>query len=352
MGNPVIDGSRTRRILAAWSVLPVLLVTGCAGDDRAAPAIQWTSPLYADHPLAGRIWKPSDQRHATAGELYAALKTADFVLIGEKHDNADHHRLQAALVGNLAANGRRPALVFEMLADDQQQALDAHLAENPDDAAGIGAAVGWDKSGWPDWAMYRPIAEQALDNEMPLLAGGIRRDILMRIAREGPDALGEGRATAMMLDRPIGEDKRTEIRQVIFDSHCQQLPETMLDPMVAVTLAKDAVMADRMIAARERRDRDVSVLIAGAGHVRADWAVPLHLKRREAGARVVTVGFAEVNGGILEPAAHAVRYGGRMPFDFVWFTPRVDDNDPCEEFAEQLKQMRERRGKPEEGESD
>ena len=330
MGNLSTGGLRAGRILAVWCVLPVLLLTGCGGDDRAAPAIQWNSPLYGDHPLTGRIWKPSDQRHATAGELYAAMKTADFVLIGEKHDNTDHHHLQAVLVGRLAAEGRRPALVFEMLTDGQKQAMDAHLAENPDDAAGIGAAVGWAKSGWPDWAMYRPIAEQALNNGMPLLAGGIDRALIKRIAREGPDALGEGRAAALMLDRPIAEDKRAEIGQVIFDSHCQQLPETMLDPMVAVTLAKDAVMADRMIAARAPRGRDLSVLIAGTGHVRADWGVPLHLKRRAPGARVVTVGFAEVEGGLLEPAAYAGAYGGRLPFDFVWFTPRVDDNDPCE----------------------
>ena len=54
------------------------------------------------------------------------------------------------------------------------------------------------------------------------------RDLIRRIAREGPDALGEGRAAALTLDQPIDEDMSAGIRQVIFDSHCQQLPEPML----------------------------------------------------------------------------------------------------------------------------
>jgi len=29
-----------------------------------------------------------------------------------------------------------------------------------------------------------------------------------------------------------------------------------------------------------------------------------------------------------------------LPFDYVWFTPRVDESDPCEKFREQLEKMR------------
>ena len=35
----------------------------------------------------------------------------------------------------------------------------------------------------------------------------------------------------------------------------------------------------------------------------------------------------------------------RPPFDFVWFTPRVDLLDPCEAFAEQLERARKRHEK-------
>lgn len=342
----------TGRTIISWAGLAMLILSGCTKDETTDASSRWKSPLYRDHPLAGQIWKSAEARYATASEVYAAMKDADFVLIGEKHDNADHHLLQARLVSEMAAYGRRPALVFEMLTESQQAPLDAYLADNPADAAGMGAAVAWEKSGWPDWEMYQPIAQQALSNDMPLLAGGLDRDMTKEISREGPGALGEGRAEALMLNQPIDEGKRTEMRQVIFDSHCQQLPESMLGPLLTVTLAKDAVMADRMIGARGPRKADVAVLIAGGGHVRADWGVPLHLKRRAPDARIVAVGLAEVEKDMLDPVAHAERYGGAMPFDFIWFTPRVDDDDPCEAFAEQLQKMRESRQKAVEGESD
>ena len=342
----------TGRTFISWAGLAALILSGCTKDEATEVKSIWKSPLYRDHPLAGQIWKPAETRFATAGEVYAAMKEADFVLIGEKHDNADHHELQAKLVSELAAFERRSALVFEMLTESQQPALDGHLAENPGDAAGIGAAVAWEKSGWPDWNMYQPIAQQALYYDMPLLAGGLDRDTTKNIAREGPDALGELRAEALMLNQPVGEDKRADMRDVIFRSHCEQLPESMLDPLLSVTLAKDAVMADRMIGARGPQKADVAVLIAGGGHVRADWGVPMQLKRRAPDARVVTVGLTEVEKDILDPAAYADRYDSAMPFDFVWFTPRVDDENPCEAFAEQLQKMREKRLKGNEGESD
>jgi uncharacterized iron-regulated protein len=324
-------------------LLPALLLLwGCATEQPPGSASRWKSPLYQNHPLAGEIWKPAEHRLATAGEVYAEMKKADFVLIGEKHDNPDHHWIQAKLISEIGAYERRAAVVFEMLTTSQQKPLDDYLSTHPGDAAGIGAAVGWEQSGWPDWRMYQPIAQQALYNHMPLLAGGLDREMLSKIVRDGPDALGKARARALKLDQPIAKKKRADMRQVIFESHCKQLPEPMLDPMVTVTLAKDATMAARMIEARRSMKLDVAVLIAGSGHVRNDWGVPIHLRQLAPGKRIVAVGMAEVEKGITDPAEYTDRYGDALPFDYVWFTPRVDDEDPCKVFAEQLKAIREK----------
>jgi hypothetical protein len=41
---------------------------------------------------------------------------------------------------------------------------------------------------------------------------------------------------------------------------------------------------------------------------------------------------------VNDPPAYASRFNAEaLPYDFVWFTPRVDDLDPCERFAEQLR---------------
>lgn len=326
------------RPLAALAVLAAMTLAGCAAGGQES----WLSALYRDHPLTGKIWNPAEQRFVSETDLRAALDGADFILIGEKHDNRDHHRLQARLVGMAASGGRRATIVFEMLDPAQEKALGEYLRSSPGNAAGIGAAVGWEKSGWPDWADYQPIADVALANGIAMLAGAMERGTTQKIAREGPAALGAPRAEALMLNRPVAEDLRADMRRVIHESHCGQLPETMLDPMVEVTLAKDAVMADRLIAARGHEGKALAILIAGDGHVRADWGVPMHLGRRLPETRTVNIGLMEVSGEAKDVAAYAEFYGGRLPFDFVWFTPRVDDDDPCEVFARQLQKMRQK----------
>ena len=330
------------RCRAPWVVIVLLAValSGCESVSQRPEDGRWISPMHQDHALVGRVWVPSDNRFTTAGEVYGALQGADFVLVGEKHNNADHHRYQSLLIREMHALRRQPAIVFEMLTEDQQAALDSHLADNPGDSAGVGAAVGWEARGWPDWRIYRPITDAALANGAPLLAGGLDREATRAVSSQGVEALGAARVRGLRLDEPVGEAMRVGMRGEIYESHCRQLPEQMLDPMVAVTLAKDAAMAGAMIRGRALPARDSALLIAGTGHVRADWGVPWHLRKLAPDARIVSVGLVEVVADETDPDAYAAAFNGSLPFDFVWFAPRVDDDDPCEVFAEQLRQMR------------
>jgi len=52
----------------------------------------------------------------------------------------------------------------------------------------------------------------------------------------------------------------------------------------------------------------------------------------------VSVAFLEVSTGEIEPGAYAAGFERNvLPYDYVWFTPRVDDLDPCEKFKEELR---------------
>jgi uncharacterized iron-regulated protein len=278
--------------------------------------------------------------------VVAALGVARFVLLGEKHDNADHHRIQAWLVAETIAAGRRPALAFEMFASDQQAPLDAYLAAHPRDAAGIGAAVNWAKSGWPDWNQYQPIAQAALDGGVALLAANLPRPLLRKLARDGVSALGAERVAALGLDRPLPEELAAPLREEIAVSHCGQLPESMIGPMATVMTARDARMAEALRRGAALAGHDGAVLITGKGHARNDRGAPFHLRRGDDTVTIVSVALFEVAEGETEPAAYAGLLGTEiLPFDFVWFTPIADPEDPCAKFAEQLKRARERHEK-------
>jgi hypothetical protein len=72
-------------------------------------------------------------------------------------------------------------------------------------------------------------------------------------------------------------------------------------------------------------------LIAGGGHARLDRAVPRYLSAAAPGATVVSISLREVRHGQTEPASY-VASGEEGPFDYVWFTPRGSDEDPCASF--------------------
>lgn len=305
--------------------LVVLAVLGLALPVRAEIPPAFTAPLERDHPLVGKVWLPPSGRFVSVAELVAQADAAEIVLLGETHDNADHHALQAWMLSRLLDSGKRPLVAFEMIDTGQEPALRRHLADHPGDAAGLGPALDWDKSGWPDWAFYRPIAEAALRAGAVLAPANLTRDSVRAIARnQSADTLP-----------PLPPEQTRIMEQEIRDGHCAMLPEAAVPGMVRVQRQRDAVMAHAL--AQGVAERKAAVLIAGAGHVRTDHGVPMVLTERIADGHVLALAFLEVKAGETDPAAYGALFdSARVPFDAVWFTPRAEREDQCEALRRHL----------------
>ena len=317
-------------------VIALLLVAaaGCA----KVTEIEWESPVSRAHPLVGRVWDVKAERFVEPRDLAGRLAASRFVLLGERHDNPDHHALQARLVRELIAAGRRPALGFEMFTTDDAPAIARHLARSPRDAAGLGDAVNWKRTGWPDWRLYQPIAQAALEAGAPIVATNLSRAATDALRKNGLSGLGPAVVAQLKLDVPPTPATRAAMAREIRESHCGQAPEAMLDRMVDMQWARDARMAEALARAGSR---DGAVLIAGSGHVRRDRGVPAHLARHAPGPNMASVAFLEVKVGATAPTAYAEDWDGRtLPFDYVWFTPRIDDVDPCEKFKKSLEKLK------------
>jgi uncharacterized iron-regulated protein len=293
----------------------------------------WQSPHFRDHPLAGSVWQ-ADGSQADRKTLSAAVLSADYVLLGEIHTNPDHHVIQAELIGELVAAGRRPAVVFEMIPASRQKPLDDHLAANPKDAAGLGAAVEWEKRGWPDWSIYRPIAEAALAAGLKLKAGGLDDRVVQQIGKSGAAALDPGLGERFGLNRSLDAAIETKLIEVLKESHCYMLPEAALKPMLTVQRARDGAIADAMLTAGEK---DGAVLIAGSGHIRRDWAAAAVIESRAPDAKIVSVALIEADEERRTFSDYDIAPDGDdSPFDFVIFTPRAELRDHCAELAERF----------------
>jgi uncharacterized iron-regulated protein len=313
-----------------------MIVAGCS----TSRLDHWESRYGRHHPLTGRIWKVSSATFIEPDELVGELARDEFILLGEQHDNLDDHRLQGWIVDRLVDRGLRPVVAFEMLSSDQSDAIQHCLDQPRCDAESFAEEVGWNASGWPDWTTYRPILDAVLDPHLEILAANLPRETVQRLAREGRAGL-RGADAALVerlgVDRPPTPQTRAAMADEIAASHCGYAPEEMIDGMILAQRARNANMAMVMHGAAGQQP---VVLIAGHGHVRKDRGVPSYLEAWEPGARIAAVAFLEVEDDRTDPASYAELTGAQsLPFDYVWFTPRVDDEDPCVRFEKQLEQI-------------
>jgi len=174
----------------------------------------------------------------------------------------------------------------------------------------------------------------------PVVAANLPRRLSRAVGKEGYAALDAEFISSTGLDQPQPEDIRLAVEKEIGVSHCGYLPKQAVPAVARVQRAKDAAMAHSL-----RRAGASAVLIAGAGHARTDHGVPLVLRRMAPDARVLSLSFQEVHTGgndsDTDPALYAESYlAERLPFDYVWFTPRRDTVDPCKRFKKQLQKFK------------
>jgi uncharacterized iron-regulated protein len=295
----------------------------------------WASPLNRDHPLSGRIWDVRASRFVDPRAFDARLARADLVILGEIHDNPDHHALQAGVLRALVGAGRRPAVAFEMLNLDEQAAVDGALARAPRDPDALARAVSWDRSGWPAFAMYRPIFVAALDAGLPIVAANLSHALGTEIVEQGPAVLPSDVRARIDRQGPLPADAAQALREEMRADHCGLLPDHLLDPMVLAQRARDAQMAGRLLAAA--RSGRGAVLVTGGGHARTDRGVPAYVAVEAPGLRIASIAFVEVTPAQQTPGSYAGDFGpGPIPYDFLVFTPGTAREDPCEGLRKRL----------------
>lgn len=285
--------------------LAMALLAGC---QSVPPLPAWQSPEGLEHADLGMIIDLRNGTSLTAQQLVAELAGSAKVLVGERHDNPDHHALQLWLLQALAKQREQGSVLLEMLTPNQQQKVAQVQAQirQGERPADLPAALGW-QPGW-DWALYAPLVEYGLAQPYPLLQANLDREEIYRIYREVPSLSGA----------PAAPKVQTTLLEQIRESHCQMLPETQLPAMLAVQQQRDRRMAQQLVAAPKP-----AMLLAGAFHVRRDLGVPLHLQEQVSAADSRVLILAEVGESVKAEQA-----------DFVWFTPSQPQQDHCAQWRD------------------
>lgn len=241
----------------------------------------------------------------------ARMRAADIVLLGEVHDNAAHHLGQAKLMAEIAPT----AVVFEMLTPDQAAQVNA---DSRSDLDALAQQIGWAESGWPDFALYRPVFEAA--GQTPLFGAALPRDRVRAAFESGAAEVLGAEAGRFGLDAPLPQAEQEARAALQFAAHCEAMPMEMMGGMVEAQRLRDAAFSATTLEALATYGAPV-VVITGNGHARKDWAMPALIARAAPDTTVHVVGFVEA------PAE-----GGDPRYDTTIVTAPADRPDPCAAF--------------------
>lgn len=259
-------------------------------------------------PVNGEIRDLRNGQALTAQELLERLVKPSRLIIGEQHDNRDHHQLELWLLQSLGEQRPQGSLLLEMLTPDQQPRVDdVRHASTP--LANLPAALAW-QEGW-DWELYGPIVRFALTQPYPLLSANLD-NLDVRAVYAKPPALSGTRANATSVKEALLAE--------ISDSHCGLLPTSQMPAMLAVQQQRDRRMAERLLSAPTP-----SLLLAGAYHARKDVGVPIH---------VLDLGQAQAP-TVLLLAEQGAEVTAAMA-DYVWYTPASPPQDYCAQMRKQF----------------
>lgn len=302
------------------------LLTGLVACSTAS---QYTSLDPSAQPegrvLTGLIFDVNQQDWVDPQELRTRLEQAQYILLGETHDNHHHHQIQSRLIADIAELYPDSSVSFEMIDDAQARALGDMNNYTVDILIERLASF---SNAWAYQTQYRQLIATALERQLRIYPANIERKKLQAILLD--DAMELDPSLTRWLNKiPLANEQEESLRNEIVNAHCGMIDYDAAIPMVKVQRLRDITMALSLTnSAAEKR-----ILIAGAGHVRNDRGVPYYLRQISTGADIVALGLIETEAAEKNLDYYQQRWeDNRFPFDLVWFTERVEREDPCDAF--------------------
>lgn len=245
----------------------------------------------------------------TAAPLVEGMAQADVVILGEVHDNPEHHKTQARMVQALTPR----AVVWEMLTPERADVLDKGVTADPDQLA---RDLQWSDTGWPEFSFYAPIF--AASQGAAHYGGQVPRSQAGDVMQNGAAAFFGAEAAQYGLKDPLPAAEQSSREADQLANHCDAMPKDMLPLLVEFQRLRDAVLARAVVRAFRETGGPV-VVITGNGHARTDRGIPVYLAQAMPG--LVSFSLGQSEDGQISGA-----------FDAVVDAAAVDRPDPCLAF--------------------
>ena len=262
-------------------LLCLVLAVGCSGSstpsEPALPSIK-----------EGTLLSPSGEPLSSKDFLERA-RGAEYILIGETHDNPCDHRVQARLIRWLADNGTSAVVGLEMVPAAAQNHLD-RFNSGEMELERLPEALGWKETWGHPFSLYRPAFRAARQAGYPVYGLNISAEALEAIRGKGRDEL-DGHKRPRQFIPPSPEEK--EVLGRAYERH-EQLPgltngtELDRERFFLIQAVWDSTMAAEARRIRSRTGHRV-IILTGQGHMAHGRGIPRRLRTLDPSADILTV---------------------------------------------------------------
>lgn len=212
-------------------------------------------------------------------DVLVALAKRGVVLLGESHDEAEHHRWQLHTIAALFSHRPDMVLGFEMFPRRVQPVLDRWSKGELNETTFL-REVDWPQIWGIAGELYLPLFHFARMHRLPMLALNVDRATNRRVAAQGFAAVARGEREGVGDPAPASSSYRDRLFEW-FKKHPGAGAEARADSepferFVRAQLFWDRAMAEAIAGAR-RDGRPLVVGIMGSGHVEYGDGVPYQL---------------------------------------------------------------------------
>ena len=283
-----------RRFAIAVSVIGGLAAFLASHD---TPPISTAEAAACGH--VGTWIAPGEPEQVIPGDAATTqLALSRVVLLGESHDNADHHRWQAQVLAGLMGQRTDMVLAFEMFPRPAQPVLDDWVAGKLNERQFL-EQTKWATTWGFDPDMYMPMFQLARVNGLPMVAANIPRTLVRSVSRDGwknvPESERHGVSTPAAPSRAYRESLARvyavklaagtyghETENSDKEKPAPDLAEVMELPafqrFVEAQLTWDRAMAEAIADAARRHPDALIAGIVGRGHAEYGHGIPHQLR--------------------------------------------------------------------------
>lgn len=251
-------------------VVVSIAVAGLAATAAAAPSASCLSP--------GQWYTPAGERTVAIAlpTLLKNLAATRVVLLGERHDDADHHRWQLQVIAALHAQQPNLVIGMEMLPRRAQPVLDQWVAGQLTESDLL-TRTEWARVWGFDASMYLPILHFARLNRIPVAAVNVDRAIVSEVGAKGLAAVPEEQREGVGAPAAARRAYRDRLEQVFREHGSSSDGAAAFDRFVQAQLFWDRGFAEGLAAAAKRPGDPLVVGIMGSGHLAHGDGVPHQL---------------------------------------------------------------------------